>query len=150
MKWDRFFEGAMFIVFPKCSRGYVYSRDYAYSGVQSKDFLFRFQTVICSSAFWPEFQWPFASLTEIPTVLYSKLTNYYTIFVLSLQLCSVRPIIKLAINDGKSFYKLHDRSVSILKFGYSEKATKFEKIFHLWPFQNIRTLTPEGLCIMTI
>ena len=35
MKWDMFFQGAMFIVFPKCSRGYVYSRGYAYSGVQS-------------------------------------------------------------------------------------------------------------------
>ena len=26
MKWDMFFQGATFIVFPKCSRGYVYSR----------------------------------------------------------------------------------------------------------------------------
>ena len=36
MKWDMFFQGAMFIVLPKCSRGYVYTWGYAYSGVQSK------------------------------------------------------------------------------------------------------------------
>jgi len=30
MKWDMFFQEAMFIVFPKCSRGYLYSRGYAY------------------------------------------------------------------------------------------------------------------------
>ena len=33
MKWDMFFQGATFIVIPKCSRGYVYSRGYAYSRV---------------------------------------------------------------------------------------------------------------------
>ena len=38
-------------------------------------------------------------------------------------------------------------TMTLIKFGYSEKATKFEKIFHLkfdatqilWPFQNIQT-----------
>ena len=33
MKWDMFIQGAMFIVFPKFSRGYVYFRGYAYSRV---------------------------------------------------------------------------------------------------------------------
>ena len=56
-----------------------------------------------------------------------------------------------------------------LKFGYYEKATKFEKIFHLkfditeerqvqggrffqilWPFQKTQTLTHEGLLLLRI
>ena len=33
MQWDKFFQGSMFIVFAKCSRGYVYSRGCVYSRV---------------------------------------------------------------------------------------------------------------------
>ena len=32
-----FFQGAMFIAFPKCSLDYIYSRGYTYSGVQASD-----------------------------------------------------------------------------------------------------------------
>ena len=43
MQWDMFFQGAMFIVFAKCSRGYVSSTPYVYSGLQST---FNFKLII--------------------------------------------------------------------------------------------------------
>ena len=70
---------------------------------------------------------------------------------------------KPLIDENVTMIQLHHKNCTAhLKFGYSEKATKFEKIFHLkfditdwrqilsgiffqisWPSQNIRTLNQQ-------